>query len=206
MLPWVFVLGVAAGTMLPVRHWVHWPVPQATDRRVEDAEVIWRRAGNPDVRHPVDVIRTIDGDTFEARVHLLPGRDLFTRVRLRGIDAPELKASCAQELKMAEAATDALRDLLGQGEVTIYNIGPDKYQGRVVADVATRRTDNVSAALLAAGHARSYNGGHRERLVPRVRGAGGNEKAARNARLSRLEPDATISASRPPSCRPRRAE
>jgi hypothetical protein len=30
-----------------------------------------------------------------------------------------------------------------------------------VADVATKRTDNVSAALLAAGHARSYNGGRR---------------------------------------------
>ena len=123
--------------------------------------MIWRRAGNPDVRHPVDVIRTIDGDTFEARVHLSPGLDLTTRVRLRGIDAPELKAACPQELQMAEAATDALRDLLGEGEVTIFNIGPDKYQGRVVADVATKRTDNVSAALLAAGHARSYSGGHR---------------------------------------------
>ena len=101
---------------------------------------IWKRAGNPDVRHPVDVVRTIDGDTFEARVHLSPGLDLTTRVRLRGIDAPELKAACPQELRMAEAASDALRGLLGEGEVTIFNIGPDKYSGRVVADVATRRT------------------------------------------------------------------
>ena len=62
---------------------------------------------------------------------------------------------------MAEAATAALRDLLGEGEVTIYNIGPDKYQGRVVADAATRRTPNVSAALLAGGYARAYGGGHR---------------------------------------------
>ena len=92
------------------------------------------------MRHPVDVIRTIDGDTFEARVHLWPGLDLTTRVRLRGIDAPELKASCPQELQMAEAASDALRGLLGEGEVTIFNIGPDKYNGRVVADVATRQT------------------------------------------------------------------
>ena len=113
------------------------------------------------MRHPVDVIRTIDGDTFEARVHLAPGLDLTTRVRLRGIDAPELKASCAQELQMAEAATGALRALLGEGDVTIFNIGPDKYAGRVVADVATRRTGNVSTAMLAAGHARSYGGGHR---------------------------------------------
>jgi endonuclease YncB( thermonuclease family) len=171
-LPWMFVLGVAAATMLPVRHWVHWPHrswPHPADSSshpadspaARDAEIIWKRAGNPDVRHPVDVVRTIDGDTFEARVHLWPGLDLNTRVRLRGIDAPELKAACPQELQMAEAASDALRGLLGEGEVTIFNIGPDKYSGRVVADAATKRTENVSAALLAAGHARSYNGGHR---------------------------------------------
>ena len=165
-LPWVFVLGVAAGTVLPVRHWVHWPKAgeqhsPADSQAARDAEIIWKRAGNPDVRHPVDVIRTVDGDTFEARVHLEPGLDLNTRVRLRGIDAPELKASCPEELQMAEKASAALRGLLGEGNVTISNIGPDKYSGRVVADVATRKTASVSAALLAAGHARSYNGGHR---------------------------------------------
>ena len=70
---------------------------------------------------------------------------------------------------MAEAASSALRDLLGQGEVAIYNIGPDKYQGRVVADVATKRTDNVSAALITGGHVRSYNGGHRNGWCAKLR-------------------------------------
>jgi endonuclease YncB( thermonuclease family) len=154
--------------MLPVRHWVHWlrtgseQHQPADSQAARDAEMIWKRAGNPDVRHRVDVIRTVDGDTFEARVHLEPGLDLNTRVRLRGIDAPELKAACPQELQMAEAASDALRALLGEGGVTISHIGPDKYNGRVLADVATKKTGNVSAALLAAGHARSYNGGHRD--------------------------------------------
>jgi endonuclease YncB( thermonuclease family) len=168
-LPWVFVVGVAAGTLLPVRPWPHWPVPVSTgssqlpiqSQAARDSATVWKRAGNPDVRHPVEVIRTIDGDTFEARVHLWPGLDMTTRVRLRGIDAPELKASCPQELQMAEAAGLALRGLLEEGEVTIYNIGPDKYNGRVVADAATRRTGNVSAALLAGGFARSYGGGRR---------------------------------------------
>lgn len=165
-LPWIFVLGVVAGTLLPLRQWAHWPAPissqpSADSQAARDSEMIWRRAGNPDVRHPVDVIRTIDGDTFEARVHLWPGLDLTTRVRLRGIDAPELKAACAQELQMAEAAGAALRRLLGEGEVAIYNIGPDKFNGRVVADAATRRTDNVSAALIATGHVRSYGRGRR---------------------------------------------
>ncbi len=62
---------------------------------------------------------------------------------------------------MAEAATGALRSLLSEGDVRIFNIGPDKYGGRVVADVATRRSGNVSTAMLAAGHARGYAGGHR---------------------------------------------
>ena len=161
-LPWVFVLGIAAGTMLPVRDWLRRSLPGSVDSQAaRDAEIIWKRAGNPDQRHPVDVVRTIDGDTFEARVHLEPGVDLTTRIRLRGIDAPELKASCPQELQMAEAATGALRAMLSEGDVRIFNIGPDKYGGRVVADVTTRRSGNVSTAMLAAGHARSYGGGHR---------------------------------------------
>jgi endonuclease YncB( thermonuclease family) len=167
-MPGIFVIGVAAGMLLlPVPPWAHRPVPASSDpsqlpaRTATNSETIWKRAGNPEVRHPVDVVRTIDGDTFEARVHLWPGLELTTRVRLRGIDAPELKASCPQELRMAEAAGEALRGLLDEGGVTIYNIGPDKYNGRVVADAATRRTGNVSAALLAGGFARSYGGGRR---------------------------------------------
>jgi len=164
ILPWIFVLGVAAGSMLPaVRHWherggVSAPHTQAD---ADDASVLWSRPGQLDARHPAEVLRTVDGDTFEAHVHLWPGLDKTTRVRLRGIDAPELKAACAQELRMAQAASTALRELLAEGGVTIFNIGPDKYHGRVVADAATRNTPNVSEAMLTSGHARRYGGGHR---------------------------------------------
>lgn len=158
----MFVACVAGVTMLPVRDWVRRSLPSSADTQAaRDAEMIWKQAGNSGTRYSVDVIRTIDGDTFEARVHLGPGLEPTTRVRLRGIDAPELKASCVQELQMAEAATSALRSLLGDGGVTISNIGPDKYAGRVVAEAATRRTGNISAAMLTAGHARPYGGGHR---------------------------------------------
>lgn len=158
---------VAAATTLPVRQWVHRLLPadssfdSVDSQAAREAEMVWKRAGSPEVRHPVDVIRTIDGDTFEARVHLPPDLNLTTRVRVRGIDAPELKAACPQELQMAKAATAGLRALLGEGDVRIFNIGPDKYAGRVVADVVTRRSGNVSAAMIAAGLARSYGGGHR---------------------------------------------
>lgn len=162
LLPWLFVIAVAVATMLPVRDWVRglWIHSYGT-QAARDAETVWRQAGPPDLHHPVDVIRTIDGDTFLARVHLVSGLEATTRIRLRGIDAPELKAQCPEELQMAEAASVALRALLSEGDVTISNVGPDKYSERVDADVATRKTPNVSGAMLAAGHARAYNGGHR---------------------------------------------
>ncbi len=114
------------------------------------------------VAHPAEVLRVIDGDTFEARVNLWPGLDVTTRVRLRGIDAPELKARCGEERIKAEAARDALRAILDQGEVGIRHVTLDKYGGRVVADASTQRTPDVSSALLGAGHARRYGGGHRD--------------------------------------------
>jgi endonuclease YncB( thermonuclease family) len=109
-----------------------------------------------------EVLRVIDGDTFEARVHLWPGLAMTTRVRLRGIDAPELNAHCAEERSKAEAARDALRSMLDGGDLTMLRVGLDKYGGRVLADAATARIPDVSAALRDQGLARPYAGGRRE--------------------------------------------
>lgn len=119
-------------------------------------------------RYPAEVLRVIDGDTFEARIHVWMGQELVSRVRLRGIDAPELKARCASEHDQAEAAASALRAMLSDREVTIWDVGPDKYFGRVVAQAGTRRTPDVSAALLAKGLVRSYSGGHRDAWCEQV--------------------------------------
>ena len=118
-------------------------------------------ASSSPARLPAEVLRVVDGDTFEARVHVWPGLDITTKVRLRGIDAPELKAMCPQERVQAEAAREALRALLAEGEVGVFAVSLDKYGGRVVADATTRATPNVSSALLAKGVARKYGGGRR---------------------------------------------
>jgi endonuclease YncB( thermonuclease family) len=111
--------------------------------------------------YPADVLRIIDGDTFEARVRVWPGLDVDTKVRLRGIDAPELHARCSDEHAKAEAARAALETILAEGGIAISRVGVDKYGGRVDALVATRNTADVSAALLSGGWARSYGGGKR---------------------------------------------
>jgi endonuclease YncB( thermonuclease family) len=111
--------------------------------------------------YPAEVVRVIDGDTFEARVRVWPGLDVDTKVRLRGIDAAELHARCAGELAKAQAARVALQSILAEGGVTVSRVGVDKYGGRIDAVIATRSTADVSAAMLRGGFARNYDGGRR---------------------------------------------
>lgn len=112
--------------------------------------------------YPAEVLRVLDGDTFEARVRIWPGLDITTKVRLRNIDAPEMKGRCVEEQTRAAAARDRLTAVLAEGDVAIGTVGPDKYGGRILAGASTRNTPDVSAALLADGLARPYTGGRRE--------------------------------------------
>jgi endonuclease YncB( thermonuclease family) len=116
---------------------------------------------DPRLLYPAEVLRIIDGDTFEARVRVWPGLDVDTKVRLRGIDAAELHARCDDERVKAEAARVALENILADGGITISQVGIDKYGGRVDATISTRNTADVSAAMLNGGFARSYDGGRR---------------------------------------------
>jgi endonuclease YncB( thermonuclease family) len=152
-----FAAGLTAGALL---------APVGASRAVDAAAPVQTRPqlALPALRggHPAEVLRVIDGDTFEARVRVWPGMDITTRVRLRGIDAPEMHARCEDERGKALAAREALTRILSEGTVGISRIGQDKYGGRVDADVATAGTPDVSAAMLDGGFARRYSGGRRE--------------------------------------------
>ena len=111
--------------------------------------------------YAAEVVRIIDGDTFVARMRTGPGGEVETRVRLRSIDAAELHARCSRELRLALAARAALQRLLADGRVTLSHVGPDKYPGRIDANVATNNTNDISAAMLSGGFARAYDGGRR---------------------------------------------
>jgi endonuclease YncB( thermonuclease family) len=111
--------------------------------------------------YPAQVLRVLDGDTFEARVRVWPGLDITTRVRLRRIDAPEMHARCSDERVKADAARATLEAILAEGGVGLSGVGLDKYGGRIDADASTRRTPDISAAMLNSGLARSYDGGRR---------------------------------------------
>jgi endonuclease YncB( thermonuclease family) len=119
-----------------------------------------RRSRGADIIR-ADVLRMIDGDTLEARVQVWPGIAITSRVRLRGIDAPEMCARCADEQAKAIVARDALIRILSEGSVGIASVTQDKYGDRVDAEVSTAATDDVAAVLLASGLARAYSGRRR---------------------------------------------
>lgn len=107
------------------------------------------------------VIAVIDGDTFRAEAHVWPGHRVTVNVRIRGIDAPEMKARCMLERDAAEAARRTLATLLRDGPVAIGNIAGAKYHGRVLADVSTPDGTPVAPMMLALALVRPYAGGRR---------------------------------------------
>jgi endonuclease YncB( thermonuclease family) len=150
-----FAAGLAGGAIV---------LPAGTVRDIETPAVtpVLREVSALRSGHPAEVLRVLDGDTFEAKVRIWPGMEVTTRVRLRNIDAPEMGARCDGERVKAVAARDALTKILGEGTVGVARIGQDKYGGRVDADVSTSRTPDVSAALLDRGLVRRYSGGRRD--------------------------------------------
>jgi endonuclease YncB( thermonuclease family) len=110
----------------------------------------------------VTVLRVIDGDTFVGEAHVWPGETVEVSIRIRGIDAPEMRSRCPAERLAAERSRAALAGLIDGVPVSISNIGGDKYYGRVLADVATEDGGAVAPRLLAQSFARPYHGGRRK--------------------------------------------
>jgi micrococcal nuclease len=110
------------------------------------------------------VLRVIDGDTIEAEAAVWPGHSVRVSIRIRGIDAPEMRSGCDTEKAAALIAREVLADLLSAGAVEVRNVGPDKYFGRVVADVTSPDGGDVGSTLVARAVAREYGGGARPRF------------------------------------------
>ncbi len=109
---------------------------------------------------PVDakVLEVIDGDTVTVRARIWLGQAIEIRVRLAGIDTPELRGRCDRERQLAAEARDALSDRIAGGDVTLRDIRYGTYAGRVVARVSTGGEPDLGEMLLASGLARSYAG------------------------------------------------
>jgi micrococcal nuclease len=119
------------------------------------------------VEGPVEaeLISIIDGDTLLVAAKPWPQQTISVSVRIRGVDAPEMKSKCPELRARALAAKEALASMLVAtgGKLTLSSISGDKYFGRVVADVIVDDGRDAAAELLAAGMVRPYDGGKKPR-------------------------------------------
>jgi endonuclease YncB( thermonuclease family) len=121
---------------------------QSYDRRstTASASASHPRAGFPETPRAnvslVGTARVIDGNTIDIR---------GTRIRLNGIDAPEMRQACEADGRVypcGERSTEALRGLIGNRQVRCSQEGRDRYQ-RMIARCAVDGTD---AALWMVEH------------------------------------------------------
>lgn len=105
------------------------------------------------------VLNVHDGDTFTATVNTWVNEAVTARIRIAGIDTPEIggRAHCPQEAALAVTARQALVSLLGGEFVFLSHLRPDKY-GRTDATVQTRAGLDVGKELLKRKLAVKYNG------------------------------------------------
>ncbi|MCJ8519840.1 endonuclease YncB(thermonuclease family) [Pseudorhizobium tarimense] len=119
-----------------------------------------------EIAGPVEakILRVIDGDTLLVEARPWPQQKVEVYVRIRGIDTPEIRSSCASErqAEAAEAARQALELLAASSStVELSRISGDKYFDRVVADVTLAGGKQPAEHLLLAGLAVSYDGGRK---------------------------------------------
>ena len=110
---------------------------------------------------PASVLGVIDGDTIAVRARIWLGQSVETRVRIAGVDAPELRGACQRERALAAAARDLVVGTIEGAAVTLWDIRYDKFGGRVLARVVVAAGDDIAALLIAAGLGRAYDGGKR---------------------------------------------
>ena len=107
----------------------------------------------------IKIDRVIDGDTVDAILDL--GFDITIKQRLRiiGIDTPELRSRDVEERLKARAAKDfAEKWLTTNGPFVVTTFKGDKY-GRMLGDFRTEHgSESFAEAILSSGYASIYGG------------------------------------------------
>ena len=108
------------------------------------------------------VISIYDGDTLRVNIDSFPdivGKNI--RIRIKGIDAPEIKGKCQTEIDLAIMARDYLRNAINQSsQIELRNIERGKYF-RIVGELYIDG-ENISKGLLKEKLAYIYHGGKKE--------------------------------------------
>ena len=94
-----------------------------------------------------------DGDTVNVRLDVGFDLTVYARVRIDGINAPELSTPAGKQ------ARDFAQTLLAVGDtVTVLSYGWDKYGGRIDGAITLPDGRDFAKVMLDAGQAKPYTG------------------------------------------------
>jgi endonuclease YncB( thermonuclease family) len=153
----IFILGLGAGLLLDnYRAFVFPPPPPLLSQPLPIPNNIFIKNAVP-----AEVVRVIDGDTFEVRAFLWHGLEKAVTIRLNGVNTPEKRKRagcipCGDEKKLAAKATKFVKKLIGKkGKIYLSNISGGQYD-RYTADITTKTGKDLGKALIAQGLAKPY--------------------------------------------------
>lgn len=119
-------------------------------------------AGKVNGKWDAELVRVIDGDTFEAKVKIWNNNFVFVKVRILGIDTPEKNGDCEEEKVLALKAKNYLKELLSKSKnLVLFNVKDGKYGGRTLANVRVNNKD-ITSILLRKPFVRPYKGKKRK--------------------------------------------
>jgi endonuclease YncB( thermonuclease family) len=94
-----------------------------------------------------------DGDTVHAKLDVGFDLTVYTRIRILGINAPELATPAGK------TAAEYARTLLHPGDtIRVTSHGWDKYGGRIDGDITLPDDRDYATLMVAAGHAKPWDG------------------------------------------------
>ncbi len=118
--------------------------------------------------YEIKVLRVVDGDTVDAQVDLGFRVHHNIRIRLYGINTPEVRTRDAEEKIRGKAASARLQELLdGADRIILKSHGLGKF-GRCLGELTLisfqdeeDTKENLVETMLAEGHGVPYFGGKR---------------------------------------------
>jgi len=120
----------------------------------------------------VKILKVMDGDTIDIALHYEDTGKIFKhRVRLYGIDTPEMHPSLSnpdrlKEIEAAKQAKEALTRRLQENDnlVIAHFHTFDKY-GRLMATLHDKHGEDINKWMIASGHAQEYFGKTKKKFV-----------------------------------------
>lgn len=108
------------------------------------------------------VLRWIDGDTLDVKIDLGFEVSVIQRVRLYGVNTPEMNSASPSDRTLARSALAMAESMAPSGSLVQLQSrkSQDKY-GRYLATVVNDDGDDIAMTLIGSGRGIEYFGGKR---------------------------------------------